>query len=209
MLVNEPFENPGLTPRFYFPGAAAGVHQLKDRAGQIISEHASSDARLELADVPFVRLRKLFPQQIGKFPGRFNALVHEYEGKIEQLSGPPKVRLVQDRPAIIVNDIPVETSAREYALYAFLLERRRKNSPTDVAQKDCVDELKAFLPRWSRDFSDFSFQRRIADEWTSPIEDDLRRLFHSLRTKFRDAELTPWIGDLLPMRRRFGIQVIC
>jgi len=209
VLVNDPFENPVLAPRFYFPATELVTHQLKDRNGGLISEHRSSEARLELADVPFVRLRNLFPRQLGKFPGRFNALVEAYAEKIEQISGPPRVKLEKDRPALIVNDTLVKVSGREYAIYAFLLERNRQRARTDIAQKECLNDLKEFLPTWVKQFSEFSFQRRVPTDWGSPIEEDLRKVFNSLRSKFRAAGLTPFLGQLLPVKGRLGVQVIC
>jgi hypothetical protein len=208
VLVNEPFENPGLTPRFYFPSGKDFQHQLKDKAGHVISEHPHGDADLELADVPFVRLRKLFPKQIGKFPGRFNALVAAYSEEIEQISGPPPmVALAEDRPAISVNGVFVETSIREYALYAYFLYRFETGASTAIMQKDCLDNLRVWLPQWAEKFPTGSFQRRVKDEWKSPIEDDLRKQINSLRNKFTTAGFAPSLKQLLPLRGRFGIQV--
>ncbi|MGP8201651.1 MAG: CRISPR-associated ring nuclease Csm6 [Limisphaerales bacterium] len=208
VLVNEPFENPGLTPRFYFPSGKDFQHQLKDKAGHVISEHPHAGADLELADVPFVRLRKLFPKQIGKFPGRFNALVAAYSEEIDQISGPPpSVALAGDRPAISVNGVFVETSIREYALYAYFLHRLETGVSTDIMQKDCLDDLKVWLPQWAEIFPVGSFQRRVKDEWKCPIEDDLRKQINSLRNKFTTVGFTPLLKQLLPMRGRFGIQV--
>jgi CRISPR-associated protein (TIGR02584 family) len=208
VLVNEPFENPGLMPRFYFPSGKDFQHQLKDKTGHVISEHPHSEADLELADVPFVRLRKLFPKQIGKFPGRFNALVAAYSEEIEQISGPPPtVALAGDRPGISVNGVFVETSIREYAFYAYLLHRLETGVSTAIMQKDCLDNLKVWLPQWAEKFPPDSFQRRVKDEWKSPIEEDLRKQINYLRTKFITAGFTPLLKQLLPMRGRFGIQV--
>ena len=44
-----------------------------------------------LADVPFVRLRELFPKQLGRYPGTFSALVQTYSRQIDELAGPPEV----------------------------------------------------------------------------------------------------------------------
>jgi hypothetical protein len=79
--------------------------------------------------------------------------------------------------------------------------------PTNILQKDCLDELKAFLPNWAGPFGVMSFQRDAAQKWKDPIEDDLRRQFSSLRTKYRNAGFTHQVSDLLPIKGRFGILV--
>ena len=89
VLVNEPFDDPRLAPRFYFPLANPVPHQLTDRAGKVVSEHTTSEADPRLADVPFVRSRNLFPRQLGRWPGRFNALVQIFSERVDQLAGPP------------------------------------------------------------------------------------------------------------------------
>lgn len=207
VLVREPFDDPRLCPRFYFPISKTARHYLKDRAGNVVSEHRADQACPKLADVPFVRLRKLFPKQLGRWPGRFNALVQLYSERVDQLAGPPEVRLLTDRPAIVVNGETVDVSAREYALYAFMLDRAKRNAPTNILQKHCLDELKSFLPTWAEQFAEISFQRDAAKKWKDPIDDDLRRQFSSLRAKFVAAGFKSQLASLLPARGRFGLQI--
>jgi hypothetical protein len=148
----------------------------------------------------------LFPDQLGKFPGRFKALVDMYSGRITEITV-PEVRLLSDRPAIEVNGTVVDLAPREYALYAYMLDRAKREAPTNILQKDCLDELKDFLPKWAHPFELMSFQRDVALKWTSPIEDDLRKQFSSIRTKCKNAGLTAHISNLLPLKGRFGINV--
>jgi CRISPR-associated protein (TIGR02584 family) len=206
VLVNEPFDNPNLKPRFYFPNHPSSAHEIRDPKTGRVQRFKSSDARVTLVDAPYVRLRELFPERFGKFPGRFKALVDIYSGRITEVTV-PDVRLLQDRPAIEANGVVVELTPREYALYAYMLHRAKRNAPTHILQKDCLDELKAFLPRWAQPFALMSFQRDAALKWTSPIEDDLRKQFSSIRTKCKNAGLAAHISNLLPLKGRFGINV--
>ena len=41
VLVNEPFDDPRLAPRFYFPLVNPVPHQLTDRSGKVVSEHTT------------------------------------------------------------------------------------------------------------------------------------------------------------------------
>jgi CRISPR-associated protein (TIGR02584 family) len=206
VLVTEPFDNPELSPRFYFPKQPHTAHQIRDPKTDKVRKFKSTEARVELVDVPFVRLRNLFPDQIGKFPGRFNALVNMYSGRITEIIA-PEVRLLKDRSAMVVNGVTIDIAPREYALYAYMLDRAKRNAPTNILQKDCLDELKVFLPKWAEPFDLMSFQRDAAQKWNSPIEDDLRKQFSSIRTKCKNAGLTAHISNLLPLKGRFGINV--
>jgi CRISPR-associated protein (TIGR02584 family) len=206
VLVNEPFDSPALKPRFYFPHQPASSHEIRDQKTGAVHRVKSSDARVTLVDVPYVRLRDLFPEQLGRFPGRFKVLVDMFSGRITEVTV-PEVRLLPDRPAIEVNGTVVDLAAREYALYAYMLDRTKRKAPTNILQKDCLDELKAFLPKWAETFNLMGFQRTGADAWKDAIEDDLRKQFSSIRTKCKSAGLTSHISNLLPLKGRFGINV--
>jgi CRISPR-associated protein (TIGR02584 family) len=206
VLVTEPFDNPELSPRFYFPKKPASLHTIRNSKTGKLQQFKSSDARVTLVDVPFVRLRELFPNQLGKFPGRFKALVDMYSGRITEVSI-PEVKLLPDRSAIAVNGVTVDLAPREYALYAYMLDRAMRNASSNILQKDCLDELKAFLPKWAETFNLMGFQRTGADAWKDAIEDDLRKQFSSIRSKCRNAGLTAHISNLLPLKGRFGINI--
>jgi len=77
VLVNEPFDDPRLQPRFYFPPDPPRVHWLSGAPGAAPREFSSADARIELADVPFVPLRNRF-LDLAELPGSFHALIARY-----------------------------------------------------------------------------------------------------------------------------------
>ena len=205
VLVTEPFENPALTPRFYFPQQPSSLHQIRDPRTGKIRHIKSSEARITLVDVPFVRLRKLFPDQLGKLPGRFNILVETCSGRIADLSV-PKVKLLRNRSAILIDGVVVKVAPREYGLYAYMLYRVKQQAPP-IQQKQFLDELNGFLPKWAEGSGLMSFQRDAADGWKHAIEDDVRKQCSSLRNKFEKAGLTQKIPQLLPRGKPFEINV--
>ena len=89
VLVNDPFESPGLSPRFYFPCTPPLLHQGRNREGKLVVEAKSDQAVLELADTPFVRLRRLFQRDFESLPSRFMSLVD----KLNQ-EGPRTITIV-------------------------------------------------------------------------------------------------------------------
>lgn len=129
-----------------------------------------------------------------------------FSGRITEVTV-PEVQLLLDRPAIEVGGTIVDLAPREYALYAYMLDRAKRKAPTNILQKDCLDELKGFLPKWAAAFDLMGFQRTGADAWKDAIDDDLRKQFSSMRTKFKNAGLTGHISNLLPLKGRFGIIV--
>lgn len=203
VLVSEPFEDPGLAPRFYFPAQPETLHQ-HPRTGGV---HKSDAARVWLADVPFVRLRELFPKQLGRYLGSFIGLVRAYAERIQQISGPPEIAFDDADLTLCVQSIRVSLAPREYALLAFLAERNRDGLPPFRQQKDAVDDFRQWLAAWGKRFGPFTRQRETAESWASPSDDDFRKQLSSTRAKFRQAGLGPFEPFLLPRRGAFGIRV--
>jgi len=202
VLVSEPFEDPGLTPRFYFPAQPETLHQ--HRTGGV---HKSDAARIQLADVPFVRLRELFPKQLGRYPGSFNGLVQTYAERIQQISGPPEIALDDNDLTLTVQGIRVVLALREYALLTFLAERCRDGLEPYRAQKDALDDFTAWLAAWGKRFGPLTRQREVAESWGKPSDDDFRKQLNTLRAKFKQAGLGSFEPFLLPKRGAFGIRV--
>jgi hypothetical protein len=160
-----------------------------------------------LADVPFVRLRELFPKQLGRYPGSFIGLVRAYAERIQQISGPPEIALDDADLTLSVQNIRVSLAPREYALLSFLAERCRDGLPPFRQQKDAVDGYREWLAVWGKRFGPFTRQRETAESWASPSDDDFRKQLSSARAKFRQAGLGPFEPFLLPQRGAFGIRV--
>ena len=203
VLVSEPFDDPGLQPRFFFPVTPETLHQ-HPRTGGVLRGDA---ARIWLADVPFVPLRELFPKQLGRYPGTFSTLVRTYAERIEEISGPPAVTLDAADLSLRVNGVRVPLAPRECALFAFLLERCRDNAPPYRQQKDALDDFKQWLAAWGQRFDPFSRQRDLVETWKSPTDDDLRKQLSAVRAKFKQAGLGRFEPFLLPQRGAFGLRV--
>lgn len=206
VLVSEPFDDPGLKPRFYFPTS----HREPDRTHEHLrtgAVYSSADATLWLADVPFVRLRHLFPKQLGRYPGKFSALVRAYLARIEEISGPPQVMLDPDKLTVNVTDTQVKLAPREFALYAFLVERCRAGKPPFDRQKHAIDELKAWLGGWISRFSPGTHIYEAVTGWRDIDDEDIRKKLSSIRRRFVNAGLAHLLHFLLPRPRAFGIRV--
>jgi CRISPR-associated protein (TIGR02584 family) len=206
VLVNEPFDDPRLNPRFYFPTTPPTTHRLpeiRNPKSEIIN---SRSARIQLADVPFVPLRQLFPRELGRLPGRFTHLVQQYRKTVGQLAAPPRVELADDKPIVRVDGVPVRLPVTAYALLSFLVDRARRRAPAFLAYKDAVDPFKAFVADWARDRMDYRYD---AFEKLKDVDDAMfRKLCNTLGETFRKAGLPPaTAAHLRPARGHFGIRL--
>lgn len=104
VLVNAPFDQ-RLDPPFLFPPAKVTRHLLRDRNDRDTG-HASSSARIELAEVPFVPLRNAF-DELRRPAGGFAGLVASYRRELRGLAEPPVVAFDKDRNAVIFDGRPV------------------------------------------------------------------------------------------------------
>ncbi|MDD3702666.1 MAG: CRISPR-associated ring nuclease Csm6 [Victivallaceae bacterium] len=124
ILVNPPFDDPSLIPKFYFP-ASGQTHKTRD--GQILE---SSQAELELSEIPFVRCRYLIEQELKRLPGDYSAMVKYANRNARQLHDTPELILT---PATLECQIGSALSfklpQKEFVLYSMLAHRCRHDKP--------------------------------------------------------------------------------
>jgi CRISPR-associated protein (TIGR02584 family) len=200
VLVNEPFDDARLSPRFYFPEQSSA--ELATPENKTVR---AAEAHIDLADVPFVPLRNLFARELGRMPGRFSALVAQCSEGIRKRAG-NRVKLVvhRSRPEIEVNGIRVKLSPKEQLLALFLADRSRKAQPAFAAYKEAENSLNEYQERLRReapenDFSDWRRSNSLASELD---EQEIRKAVSSLRKKLRVAG--PNAMALLPYLPKTG-----
>lgn len=179
VLVSSPFEE---CRDFFFPAQPA--QDL--RAGRDRQAVRASDARIELAEIPFVRLRNLFRKELGRPAGGFMRLVASCQEGVRQRVGETlRLTVWAARPRVEINGAHLELPPREHLLLFFLARRLKQGEPAFASQKDALDALdelrlalKADAP--ANDWSDW----RHAESLAAPLDDqDLRRALSSLREK--------------------------
>jgi hypothetical protein len=119
LLVNEPFEDPRLEPRFCFPTPTPIAHRLPPAGSRAASEYLSTDARIELADVPFVPLRNRFTD-LADLPGSFRGLIRRYSAQpgerksvnAESQWRPPKAEVRMQNAELAANAANAESQWR-------------------------------------------------------------------------------------------------
>jgi CRISPR-associated protein (TIGR02584 family) len=210
VLVNEPFDNPGLQPRFYFPTTPPTAHRLETRNSKPEIRNSSA-AKIELADVPFVPLRNLFPRELARPPGRFMNLVRQYRTVVEELSQPPRLEIDPDEKLVRVDRRPVPLPATAIALLDFLARRARNGQPPYLRYGEAVDDFKSFLTRWADggyDAFNYRADASIKNLTRNCTDQDIRKLVNAIKTGLRTAGVPPTVAThLLPRRGHLGIRL--
>ena len=187
VLVNDPFESPGLDPRFYFPCTPPLLHQGRNREGKVVREAASDKAVMELADIPFVRMRRLFPKDFKELPGRFTTLVAQYN---EPGSARVQISFNDDEGTAVINGTRVRFGPRDHALFAFLTDLATEGKPPcKGAQDDAAAEVHAFVQGWLQRHPEIASESKNRT-WVKDFSaDELRGALGQVRDVLRAAGL--------------------
>lgn len=208
ILVNDPFDSPRLQPRFFFPPTPSVQYQVPsiDVTQTVIS---STHARLDLADVPFVPLRYLFSDRMGRLPGDFMELVQSASQVVEELAGPVSLWLDRSRWIAFVNHCPLKLTGRDIPFFDFLYERVRAGNPPLATHDQIEEPFKRFLAKWAPLHPEVALDKGGGDDWrkTPPASEDFRKRLNSLRDRFQKAGLGQWVTRLLPPRGAVGFLV--
>jgi CRISPR-associated protein (TIGR02584 family) len=207
VLVSEPYE---MLRGFYFPAQPPGG--LSDLQGRPIDP---AQARIELADVPFVALRNLFVRELHRKAGRFGRLVESCREGIRQQAA-ERVKLVVEtaRPEIEVNGCRIKLSAREHLLLHFLARRAKHHQPEYSAFKDGVDDLEHYRAETVKNAPHDNFgDWRNSDTLRTPVASDggdqeVRRLLSRIRSKLDAAGgEAVYLSSCLPEKGRLSLRV--
>lgn len=205
ILVNDPFDHPGLHPRFFFPPAHPVQHRLaaSEGSGSTVS---SAGAKLDLADVPYVPLRSLFADRMGRLPGDFMELVQNASQVVEDLARPVSLWLDRNQWVAFINGCPVGLTGRDAVFFDFLYEQFRAGKPPFASHDQIEKPFKDFLAEWTPHHLEVVLDKGGGEDWrkTPPGSDDFRKRLNSLRTRLQNAGLGQWVNRLLPRRCAVG-----
>ena len=203
VLVSEPFEQ---LKEFFFPAQPGGV--LAHRDG---GKFNPADARIQLADIPFVPLRYAFLKEFARPPGGFMRLVEFCNANVRQQIGESiKFTISTTSREIEINGHRIQTSPREHCLLLFLARRAKNNEPPFGKYLEAKDPLNEFREQLRHqadpnNFSDWRLADTLGNEFD---EDDLRKLISSIREKAKrlggDAAM---FAQVLPERGKFALHI--
>lgn len=117
VLVSNPFES---NHDFYYPPPIPKV--LFDRNNKPIH---TSDARVMLAEIPFVRLRHGLPEDLTRGDASFSAVVAAAQTSL----GPPSLCIDPKRRRMHCGNTEIQMEAAPFALYCWLAKRAQAGLP--------------------------------------------------------------------------------
>lgn len=206
VLAREPFDNPRLTPRFYFPDQPCQDLTLP---GGVTAR--ASGARVELADIPFVPLRNLFQRDLVRKPSTFAELVARCRMEVRQIErGQVRISLRYDRRVVEVSGRQLRLPPRQMLLLLFLARNAVEQRPPPAKQDSAIEPLREFSEHLKRqcrshDFNDWRDAAGLPADFDGQ---ELRKTLTALRATFRKAG--PPASDivpLLPAGTRFTLDV--
>jgi CRISPR-associated protein (TIGR02584 family) len=187
VLVNEPFEDGRLQPRFFFPPESPIIHRLPGGAGPEARGFSSADARIELADVPFVPLRNRFTD-LAELPGSFQALVSRYSRQLRDDSRRKvRVEIQHADRQLMVDGRPLRMRAKALAILHALLALQ-EHATVKSGQKEAQDTVTEWL------------QQHPEIGWRSKVtSDDIKHELNHLRAELKKHGAT-WFPPLRSLR---------
>ncbi len=186
VLVNPPYDRPDLEPLFLFPQSGM-VHHLPGDG----KSYPAEEARVELAEIPFVRVRSWYEKRFRSLPPSYMSLVRRVQEDLQFSGYLPRLELRVNEGECRVDGVPVRLCASVFAFLLALIQRLKKGRDVEG---------------WWEIVTDFEQWRRLprerllqAPQWVHDVielrldpKENGRRLAYRLRSKF--ARVTPDIG---------------
>lgn len=188
VLVNPPFDSPELEPAFLFPDRDVPEYRLVSRDGTV-THVAGSEARIALADIPYVRFRELFLRDFARLPGHYMDLVRALSGDLVRDFPSAQIHLRLKDCTCTVNGTPVALNPLEFVTY-FLLARRRQLRQAPLHGTTDLDEAVRALAAETQ----LGMMPRILecrDMLRTKDPDDLRKVVSAIGRKLHRALREP------------------
>ncbi|HOK77308.1 MAG TPA: CRISPR-associated ring nuclease Csm6 [Verrucomicrobiota bacterium] len=208
VLVNDPFDT---LREFFFPKQPGGHISKPDtqNSGRMLEYHPAN-ARVDLADVPFVPLRNLFVRELGRKAGTFSRLIETCKADVRRRAA-ESIRLTIDsaRAELDVNGTTIKLSPPEMLVLLFLARRAKQREQPYSSYKDAIDDLNSFRDEQleaTKDFNDWRHGTSLRSVWD---ERDLTKAVAGIREKLRwqggDAAL---LAPCLPEKGRCSLDIV-
>jgi CRISPR-associated protein (TIGR02584 family) len=197
VLVNPPFDHPRLDPPFFFPQRGV-AHRLPGEK----TRYPSSSARIQLCDVPFVRIRGWYEQEYRQPPTSYMTLVQRFQKLAPQATNYPDVKVDFDRAQVAIGEVTIRFSGPEFALfYSILLKHKSGTVIHDWLE---LSETLSALKKEPNIPRECAWQRNYAQSRFDPGgKEDIRKTAGRVRNKLRESLPQPALADVLvPLLRK-------
>lgn len=206
VLVSEPFES---NRDFYYPTPYR--RPIAVRRGDKSETHDAQSARVELARIPFVRLRDGLPDQLLAGRSRFSETVAEAQRAVD----PPALVLIPPQRKIIADGQSLTFTPIHFAWYWLLAERRKNGLPgLHWSEQACValllEKYACLVGQHSADFERTEASYRCFDKSNAePLKSHVNAALDRALGKRRAAPYRLALQETLPgsRYRRVGLEL--
>ncbi len=113
VLVNEPFEN---HPEFYYPTPEPYFISYKTKDGDAKTA-STADACIELADIPFVRLRGVLRGWLDELPSSYGEIVRKTQEELDVQDAAQELRLACDKKTVTLLSRKANLTEMQFFFY--------------------------------------------------------------------------------------------
>lgn len=189
-------------PGFMYPGCK-GVF-VDQATGNSLS---SSEATLQVVDVPFVPLRYLFERDLQRSAGSFRELMNQVRARSVNVAEDLSVQLSTATGSFWVCGQEVNLSPNEFLLYLYFARRAVDGLPAISGYAAIGDELQELRDEFLKE-GDFSHWTSRALENAVDPNEDFRKWMSSMRSKLRKLEFENFqITLLVPRAGHLAIEL--
>jgi len=198
VLVHPPYDSPRLEPLFFFPEKEV-VHRLDGE------RYPSEKARIELVDIPFVRMRGWYERDYRQSPPSYMTLVDRMQDMLPAPANYPLIVADLTRGTVKVGHEALGLSPTEFAVFSAILRITEEGKPlrTWDGVLDAVRALhhKRSIPpeaAWHHDFVESNFELEK--------DDDVRKTAGRIRNKLSRVVAPPELAYLVipDLRKKSG-----
>lgn len=146
VLVDERFES---HPEFFYKPKEPRILMVKAPDGSTVPL-STEEARIELAEVPFVRLREKLKRTFGPGPVRYSEMVSSAQRGLDLATVPPEVEADLVRGRLRVGDEEIKLPPVQLAVYVHYLRNKLERCPHPEGHDcrgctDCYEPLEETL----------------------------------------------------------------
>lgn len=199
ILVNDPWST---IPSFLFPGCKGDF-----RDPQTGKKLRSSDAKLQLAEVPFVPLRYLFKRDLQRSAGSYMQLIQQLRLRTINMEDELTVNVDPANCEVTINERVVKFSPNEFLFY-LLFARRAADGEPPVESFSCIEVELVTLRDEFLKTDDFGHWASRALQGRLDPSEDPRKWAASIRTQLKKAGFDAvQIERLVPRRGHLAIEI--
>lgn len=191
VLVNEEFEN---NPDFFYPPPTPRKLITRDKDGEV-REISTTEAKIELAELPFIRLRDFVD-----FGNKtFDELIEATQKEIDSALKLPSLRFNYREKAIYIGNQNIKLSPKLWEIYLHFAYQKKKQC-RETSKNVCNDCDECFIPVKSNNNTIGLLDILKIDE--AGLRSSISKIKSEIRKQIQNKEIASyyWIES----KRRYG-----